>query len=149
MARPIATRLALPLAATVAVALGGCTQATNEPKTDARFKGEDKKVADAVTALSKAVRRPDYGRVCDRSLSRELVAQIERTAGKRCRDALARSISPADALRLDVEKVTVKGRRATVVVSSEISRDGKEKRRATLGMTKPTSGDWQVSDLGS
>lgn len=117
----------LPLAATVTLA--GCTAPPKNTAED--FKGEQAKVAKVVEDFAAATRKRDQQSICSRFLSTRSRVLVTRTQRKPCADALPDLIAAADARELDVEAVTVDGRRATAKV---VVPDAEKDDRATLSL---------------
>jgi hypothetical protein len=132
--RPLAPAL---LAALV---LAGCAPSGGGGVDTDEFQGERKAFAEALDELTDAARRGDGQRVCSDLLARALVDRIGR---RRCADAVEEQIDDADVFDLDVERIDVRGNRATARVLSDFA--GEERPR-TVTLVKE-GGDWRLAGI--
>lgn len=119
---------ALPLAVIVLVT-AGCTAPPKNTAED--FTGEKAKVAKVVEDFAAATRKRDQEAICNRFLSARSRVLVTRVQRKPCAQALPDLIAAADVRELDVEAVTVNGRRATARV---VVPDAEKDDRATLNL---------------
>lgn len=130
------------LAAVLALLAAGC--GSSEPDSSAKFKGEQKLVANAVEDLQTAGSKRDGERICRELLAASVVRAIRQAGDKSCVARIEESLDDADTFELTVRSVTIKGRTATAVVASD---DGNEKDRVdTLTLAKEGR-RWKIASL--
>ncbi len=136
-------RLLLPLPVVAALTLSACGQSTTTtvPKG---LTGAERDVAQRVEDLADAGRKRDAEKICADLLAPDVVKRIDAASKRSCKDVLDDALADADAFDLSVQKVTVKGSRAAVVVKSEA---GDRDTTDTLGFVK-VGGTWKVAALG-
>src|SRR3954452_15206993 len=105
------------LAAALAAALVAAGCGTTTKDTAADFQGTQKPVAQAVEDLQKAAEKSDEAKICSDLLATDLVTKIK-ASGQPCVNAIHDALADADALELEVTKVSVNGTNATAVVKS-------------------------------
>jgi hypothetical protein len=129
--------------AAAALALG-CGQ--GEPDSSAKFKGEEKLVANTIEDLQTAGEKDDAGRICNELLTAKVVAAIRQAGAKTCAATIEDSLDDADSFELTVKAVTVRGTTATATVLSD---DGSEKDRTDTMTLVKEGRRWKISTLGS
>ena len=119
--------------------LAGCG---GESSSAENFEGDQRAVADAVEQIQTAGERRDAEGLC-----RDLVAKALRDklgdAGSSCDKEMEKAVKDADGFDLTVEKVTVSGTTADVVVSGDV---GGKDRTTTLEMVKE-DGRWRAASF--
>ncbi len=126
----------------VALTVAGCGASAQDSSED--FKGEKRVVAVAVEDLEEAGRQDQARRICGELLAKSLIARL-RQAGTNCRRAVDEALKDVDAFDLDVDRITIRGTRATVRVSSG-SGDGA--RTDTLLLEREGRA-WKIASLGA
>jgi hypothetical protein len=132
--------------AVVLMAPGGCASSTKSDTS--KFSGPSKDVAQAVYDLRDAVTKHDQGKICDTyftSALRDKMAQLAKTdkRGVTCADQIKDSLQDVGATDLTVEKVTITGTAATVLVKTNVP-SGTDPTD-TLQMTNQNG--WRVSTI--
>jgi len=127
----LAATLALVLAATA-----GCGAAADQ---DAELSGEPARVAQAINDLEEAAREGEERRICRQLLS----AALARQAGD-CTRTVGAAIDESDLWALTVERVDVRGDRATAVVTS----GGDDEQRETLQLVRENR-SWRLNGFGA
>jgi putative lumazine-binding protein len=113
--------------------------ACGETVSTGSFKGESRRVAEAVADFQKDATASDQKKLCDNDLASVLTARL-RTAGG-CQAALKQQLEQVDALNLTVESIAVEGTSAQARVKS--TWEGKN-RVSTLSLVEQ-SGRWKIS----
>ena len=140
--RPRRSRtLAALLAAGLAVA--GCASSSKD-STD-KFKGEARSVAQVVEDLQDAGRRGNADRICEDLLAKAVIQRLaaQSTSRRDCGATLDDALDDADIFDLSVEKVDVRGARATAVVKSDA---GNKDRTDTLTLVKEGR-NWKLAEI--
>jgi hypothetical protein len=131
-------RRALVVLAVLPLAACGAAQQSS----DAKFKGEQAKVAQVVDDLAAAGSRHHPDKICSDILSKEVVAELK-TAGGDCESEMKAAIDDASDFDLQVQSVKVTGNSATALV-----RQGKDGKTTTFSFVKENGG-WRANQLGS
>ncbi|MDQ6751477.1 MAG: hypothetical protein M3Z33_12090 [Actinomycetota bacterium] len=104
---------------------------------------EQQKVRSTLTRYEQASARQDYAQLCDKVLSRALVARLSRV-GLPCQQALRMGLGSVQAPKLEILKVKVMGPRALALVRS--SAVGQQASTDTIELVLDGS-DWRLSAL--
>ena len=123
-----------------ALVVAGCG---GEASSAGEFEGEQRAVAEAVEELQTAAQRRDAEALCRDLLAKALRDRVAQ-GGTSCDKEMEKAVEDADALDLDVEKVTVSGTTAQVTVAGDA---GEERRSAVLEMVKE-DGRWRAASFG-
>ena len=130
----------LPFVLLAALLVGGCTQQTTAEND---FTGDEKAVAQVVLDLSDDAQRGRQADVCGRILSEDLQRKI--AGDSSCDREVEKAFEDADALDLEVQKVTVSGTTADVTARGDV---GGKQRTTTLEMVKE-EGRWRAASFGT
>jgi hypothetical protein len=143
----VISRPALTLGLTMAVAVAGCGPG-GKKDSSGRFKGEARLVANTVEDLQSAGKRREGDRICTELLAASLVRSIRTASRRSCVKAVKDAVGDADTFELTVERVTVTGATATVMVRSGDRKP--HERTDTLGLVKEGKpARWKIARLGS
>jgi hypothetical protein len=130
----------LPAALLAALALAGCGAQKHDAGV-ARFKGEQRRVAQVVADLGTSADSRDTAAICGRLLARSLVDRI--AAGPLdCEQEIKKSLEDADGFDLTVQRVTVVGPNVATALVSD-----KQRRTSTLALVREGRG-WRLASLG-
>jgi len=132
MAQGSKAKLAVALAVSLAVALGGCGPFGGESEED--------KAGDTLTELVEARNQGDFAAVCDLISSQDLARFDE--AGVSCQETLQQRFGSGSTTTVRIEEVRVKGDRATV--DATVSQTGGAGRAQTFLLLKE-EGEWKFS----
>ncbi len=127
-------------AALAALALGlpaGCGGDSGPPP--------EEQVRATLAGYGKAVETKDYGAICTRYLSPDLVGRVN-SIGLPCEAALRRGLGEVKDPRLTVGRVEVEGDRATAQVSTSAA--GEQPSRDTIELQR-VKGAWRLTSLGA
>ncbi len=133
MRRPIALLCALLLATGVAA----CASTVSTSS----FKGEQQKVAQAISNLQSDATALEAKKICGEDLAAANVARLNAAGG--CKHALETQLKQIDNFETTVESVKISGNRATAQVKSI---DTGKKTIQTLMLVKE-DGKWKVSGV--
>jgi hypothetical protein len=122
-------RLAVLWLVAIAALAAGCASPPQDTAED--FTGEKAKVATVIEDFAAATRKADQDGLCRRFLSARSRVLVTRTQRKPCDQALPDLVAAADLRELDVEAVTIDGRRATARV---VAPDAEKDDRSTLAL---------------
>lgn len=135
-----ARRLALPACA-LAIALGVSACGGTESSTG-NYKGEQAKVAEAISSLQSNATVLNAKKVCSEDLAASVGKHLE-AQGSTCVKALESQLRQIDTYAMTVESIDVKGSEATAKVKSTWS--GKQLEN-TLSLVKE-GGRWKLQSL--
>jgi hypothetical protein len=124
-----------------ALVAGGCGASSSDSTGD--FKGEARVVAVAVEDLEEAGRKDEPARICSDLLADSLLARL-RQGGTNCRTAVDEALQDVDSYDLDVDRIDIKGTRATVRVTSG---SGNDEKTDTLTLEREGRA-WKIASLG-
>ena len=135
--RPISPRRALALlGACLTIALvAGCGEATSKVS----FKGEKLSVQRVISSFASDASTGDAKAICEKILSRELLARLAKGGG--CKKAIEEQLRQVDNFSLELEAISLQGKRASAKVSSTISGKNTE---GTLALIEE-KGHWRIS----
>lgn len=134
-------RAALAIPLVLAAALVGCAGQQGASNAD-DLSGEQKAVAQVVDDLSEAGLAGEAKDICNTIFAPE-VADALKQGNSDCQEAVDNQLEDASNFDLDIEKITIDGTTATVVVTSEF--DGEELPR-TLTLEKSNNA-WRIAGI--
>ena len=137
-------RTVLPLAAIVAVAVGGCTTQTTSNDSSGKFLGEQRLVANTVEDFESAAAKGDQDQICRELLAKPLIAQYARHGGT-CENAVDGALKDSDSFGLTVESVRIAAAQATARVKAD---RGKKDVFRNITLVKEGTG-WRISEFGT
>jgi hypothetical protein len=137
-------RTVLPLAATVAVAVSGCTTQTTSDDSSGKFRGEQRLVANTVEDFESAASKGDQDQICRELLAKPLVATYARRGGT-CEKVVDGVLRDSDSFGLTVQSVRIGAAQATARVKAD---RGKKDVIRTMTLVKEGPG-WRISAFGS
>jgi hypothetical protein len=137
-------RTVLPLAAIVAVAVGGCTTQTTSNDSSGKFLGEQRLVANTVEDFESAAAKGDQDQICRELLAKPLIAQYARHGGT-CENAVDDALKDSDSFGLTVESVRIAAAEATARVKAD---RGKKDVLRNITLVKEGPG-WRISAFGT
>jgi hypothetical protein len=137
-------RHALPLAAIVAVAVGGCTTQATSNDSSGKFRGEQRLVANTVEDFESAASKGDQDQICRELLAKPLIAEYASHGGT-CEKVVDGVLRDTDSFGLTVESVRIAAAQATVRVKAD---RGKNDVIQNLTLVKEGTG-WRISAFGS
>jgi len=137
-------RTVLPLAATVAVAVAGCTTQTTSDDSSGKFRGEQRLVANTVEDFESAASKGDQDQICRELLAKPLVATYARRGGT-CEKVVDGVLRDSDSFGLTVQSVRIAAAQATARVKAD---RGKKDVIRSLTLVKEGPG-WRISAFGS
>jgi hypothetical protein len=129
----------LPLTVLAGLALGGCAQQTSGSAT---FTGAEKPVAQVVSDLSDDAQRGKEADVCSKVLSKRLVKAI--AGDTSCVSEVKKAFEDADAVKIEVDEVSVTGDTATAGVHT--TDRGKDVKRVFKLVRE--DGAWRIDSFG-
>jgi hypothetical protein len=118
----------------------GC--AGQQGSSSGNFKGEEQKVADAVTGFQKAAQEDDPKRMCA-ILAPELTKRLRSQGG--CEKVVDRALDQTDTTALTVKDVTLEPGNAKA--TAKVESGDRKKETEELGLTK-VGDEWRISSLG-
>ena len=133
-------RFALPLAAIVAVAVGGCAAQTTSDDSSGKFRGEQRLVANTVEDFESAASKGDQDQICRELLAKALIAQYAQHGGT-CENAVDGALKDSDSFGLTVESVRIADAQATARVKAD---RGKKDVFRNITLVKGGTG-WRIS----
>ena len=137
-------RFVLPLAAIVAVAVGGCATQTTSNDSSGKFRGEQRLVANTVEDFESAAAKGDQDQICRELLAKPLAAQYARHGGT-CEKAVDAALRDTDSFGLTVESVRIADAQATARVKAD---RGKKDVLRNVTLVKEGPG-WRISAFGA
>jgi hypothetical protein len=137
-------RFVLPLAAIVAVAVGGCATQTTSNDSSGKFRGEQRLVANTVEDFESAAAKGDQDQICRELLAKPLAAQYARHGGT-CEKAVDAALRDSDSFGLTVESVRIAAAQATARVKAD---RGKKDVLRNVTLVKEGPG-WRISAFGA
>jgi hypothetical protein len=137
-------RTVLPLAAIVAVAVGGCATQTTSNDSSGKFRGEQRLVANTVEDFESAAAKGDQDQICRELLAKALAAQYARHGGT-CEKAVDTALRDTDSFGLTVESVRIAAAEATARVKAD---RGKKDVLRDVTLVKEGPG-WRISAFGA
>src|SRR5512133_3611556 len=137
-------RWALILAATAALAVGGCTSSGSSNDSSGKFSGEQRLVANTIEDFESAASKGDQDKVCRDLLARPLVVRYTERGGS-CEHAVDGALKDTDSFGLTVESVRISGTDATARVKAD---RGKKDVIRTINLVKEGPG-WRISEFVS
>jgi hypothetical protein len=139
MAATIAPTSAL-IAATCALALGGCGQAVST----SAFKGEEHEVAQVISNLQSDVSAGEQQKICSNDLASAVVARLDAASGG-CQAVIKEQLSEIDSATVAVDKVTLAGAAAKRTAKASVRSIYSGKTRASTVSLVKEQGKWKVS----
>ena len=136
-------RFVLPLAAIVAVAVGGCATQTTSNDSSGKFRGEQRLVANTVEDFESAAAKGDQDQICRELLAKPLIAQLAQHGGT-CENAVDGALKDSDSFGLTVESVRIADSQATARVKAD---RGKKDVLRNVTLVKEGPG-WRISAFG-
>jgi hypothetical protein len=103
--------------------------------------GVTKEIAATVEQLERAVAREDFATVCDELFT---ATARQRAGGDECERQLRSTAEGVERPRIEIQRIDVKGNRATVKVSTTAT--GQERVSDELGLRR-RNGEWRVESL--
>jgi hypothetical protein len=126
-----------------AVALAGCsTQGATTSDSTAKFRGDQRLVANTVEDFESAASKGDQDKICRDLLAKALVDQYAQRGGT-CEKAVDGTLKDTDSFGLTVERVTITGTQAAVTVKAD---RGKKDIDESMTLVKQGPG-WRISQF--